>query len=148
MTRRETFLESARAANDGTLAPSGETLEELMAAAPAQGVATELQAIREGLARLERRLQGIEAPRDLPVPPGGPASRRWRMVTWLLGGALIAILLVTALRPEWALRPRQRAELALGQRMHRLLDGMEEAERAEILGSLWEVSRPLPATSD
>jgi hypothetical protein len=148
MTRRETFLESARAANDGTLAPPEETPGELMAAVPAQGVATELRTIREGLARLERRLQGIEAPRELPVPPDGLASRRWRMVAWLLGGALIAILLVTALRPDWALRPRQRAELALGQRMHRLLDGMEEAERAEILGSLWEGSSPPPVTSD
>lgn len=148
MTRRETFLESARAANDGTPATPVETPGKPMAAAPAQGVVTELQAIREELARLERRLQGIEASRELPVPPDGLASRRWRMVAWLLGGALIAILLVTALRPEWALRPRQRAELALGQRMHRLLDGMEEAERAEILGSLWEGSRPLPATSD
>ena len=57
MTRRETFLESARAANHGTVATPGETPEEPTAAAPAQGVVNELQAIREGLARLERRLQ-------------------------------------------------------------------------------------------
>ena len=59
---------------------------------------------------------------------------------------MIPVLLgITLLRPEWALRAQQRAELVLGQRLYQRLQHMPEPDRLEVLKSLWADPRP---TSD
>ena len=69
-----------------------------------------------------------------------PKSTRNRVastVVWALVAALATLLGITLLRPDWALRAHQRAELLLGQRLYQRLQHMEEPDRLEVLKSLW-----------
>ena len=56
-----------------------------------------------------------------------------------------AVAVITLVRPDWALRSRQRAELLLGERLYLRLQRMEEPERLQVLKSLWVEA---PPTSD
>ena len=142
MSRRETFRESARAANDQSLG--------LSSAGPSgtERGAVDLSPILNGLADLQRRLEAIE--QRFPTHSGPRAVQRSRRGTlaWVLGTVLITLLGVTALRPDWALRPRQRAELLLGGRLYQRLQHMEERDRLEVLRSLWTEPLPAPQTND
>jgi hypothetical protein len=142
MSRRETFRESARAANDQSLGlsnpgPSG-----------TERSAVDLSPILNGLADLQRRLETIE--QRLPAHSGprevGRSPRA--TVAWVLGTVLITLLAITAVRPDWALRPRQRAEFLLGGRLYQRLQHMEERDRLEVLRSLWTEPSPAPQTND
>lgn len=144
MSRRETFLESARVANDEALATPARESEQAPSGMELRVLTGELRQIREGIARLEAGLQAAMTAKPREV--GG--RRGLQRVTWALAGALLAILVLTLARPDWALRPRQRADLALGERMHRVLETMEEGDRSEVLGSLWASSSSPPATTD
>ena len=142
MSRRETFLESARSANDQALST---------VPAPSRTGPADLAAILTALAETNRKLEALErANRALP-PPSGEASRsanRARLATvaaWALGAALLTLVAITLVRPDWALRSRQRAELLLGERLYLRLQRMEEPERLEVLRSLWVEALP---TSD
>ena len=142
MNRRETVRESARAANDQSLGlscpgPSG-----------TERGTVDLSPILNGLADLQRRLEAIE--QRFPARSGPREVQRSRRGTlaWVLGTVLITLLGVTALRPDWALRPRQRAELLLGERLYQRLQHMEERDRLEVLRSLWNEPPAAPGTSD
>ena len=142
MSRRETFRESARAANDQSLGlsnpgPSG-----------TERGAVDLSPILNGLADLQRRLEAIE--QRFPTQSGPREVRRpaRAMLAWVLGAVLITLLGITALRPDWALRPTQRAELLLGARLYKRLQHMEERDRLEVLRSLWSEPSPAPGTND
>ena len=141
MSRRETFRESARAANDQSLGltnpgPSG-----------TERGAMDLSPILNGQADLQRRLEAIE--QRLPTHSGLREVRRPRAtLAWVLGAVLITLLGITALRPDWALRPSQRAELLLGGRLYQRLQHMEERDRLEVLRSLWIEPSPAPGTND
>ena len=142
MSRRETFLESARSAND-----------QALSAAPtaSRAGASDAASILAALAETNRRLEALErASRATPLsgrePP--PSARRGRLATavaWALGAALLTLAAITLARPDWALRSRQRAELLLGERLYLRLQRMEEPERLEVLKSLWVEA---PPTSD
>jgi hypothetical protein len=142
MNRRETFRECARAANDQSLG--------LSSAGPSgtERGTVDLSPILNGLADLQRRLEAIE--QRFPTHSGPCEVQRSRRGTlaWVLGTVLITLLGVTALRPDWALRPRQRAELLLGGRLYQRLQHMEERDRLEVLKSLWIEPSPAPATND
>ena len=58
---------------------------------------------------------------------------------------MLTLAAITLVRPDWALRSRQRAELMLGERLYLRLQAMEESERLEVLKSLWV---EVPPTSD
>ena len=142
MSRRETFRESARAANDQSLGlsspgPSG-----------TERGTVDLSPILNGLGDLQRRLEAIE--QRLPAHSGPREVRTSRRGTlaWVLGTVLIILLGITALRPDWALRPSQRAELLLGARLYKRLQHMEERDRLEVLSSLWSEPAPAPGTND
>lgn len=142
MSRRETFRESARAANDQSLGltnpgPNG-----------TERGAMDLSPILNGLADLQRRLEAIE--QRLPAHSGPRELRSSPRATlaWVLGTVLITLLAITALRPDWALRPRQRAELLLGGRLYQRLQHMEDRDRLEVLRSLWIEPSPAPQTND
>ena len=145
MSRRETFLESAKAANDQALSP----VPVLATNAPA---GSELAAIVAAAVETNRRLESVErtlrealqATRER-VAPKALRSRAASTVVWALVAALATLLGITLLRPEWALRSNQRAELLLGQRLYQRLQHMEEPDRLEVLKSLW--ADP-PPTSD
>ena len=77
--------------------------------------------------------------------PKATRSRAASTVVWALVAALATLLGITLLRPEWALRSHQRAELLLGHRLYQRLQHMEEPDRLEVLKSLWA---DLPPTSD
>jgi hypothetical protein len=142
MSRRETFRESARAANDQSLGLSSPGPSE------AERGTVDLSPILNGLAELERRLEAIE--QRLPAHSGQREVRRSPRATlaWVLGTVLITLLAITALRPDWALRPRQRAELLLGGRLYQRLQHMEERDRLEVLRSLWSEPPAAPGTND
>src|ERR1044072_3956210 len=131
MSRRETFRESARAANDQSLGLSSPGPSE------AERGTVDLSPILNGLAELERRLEAIE--QRLPARSGPREVRRSPRATlaWVLGTVLIPLLAITALRPDWALRPRQRAELLLGGRLYQRLQHMEERDRLGGVRSRW-----------
>jgi hypothetical protein len=142
MSRRETFRESARAANDQSLGltnpgPSG-----------TERGAVNLSPILNGLADLQRRIEAIE--QRLPAHSGPREVRTSPRATlaWVLGTVLITLLAITAQRPDWALRPSQRAELLLGARLYKRLQHMEERDRLEVLRSLWSEPPPAPRTTD
>jgi hypothetical protein len=141
MSRRETFRESARAANDQSLG-----LRRPEPSATERGT-VDLLPILNGLAELERRLVAIEQRLPAQSPPREVGG--WRAtLAWVLGTVLITLLAITALRPDWALRPRQRAELLLGGRLYQRLQHMEERDRLEVLRSLWTEPSPAPPTND
>lgn len=140
MSRRETFRESARAANDQSLGltnpgPSG-----------TERGTVDLSPILNGLTEVQRRLEAIE--QRLPTHSGPREVRRpaRAMLAWVLGAVLITLLGITALRPDWALRPSQRSQLLLGARLYKRLQHMEERDRLEVLKSLW--SEPSAGTND
>jgi hypothetical protein len=145
MSRRETFLESAKAANDQALSPA----PVLATNAPAS---SELAAILAAAAETNRRLESVEralrealpATRE-PAASKATRSRAASTVAWALVAALATRLGITLLRPEWALRSHRRAELLLGQRLYQQLQHMEEPDRLDVLKSLW--ADP-PPTSD
>lgn len=142
MSRREIFLESARSAND-----------QVLSAAPqmSRTGSADLAPILAAIAETTRRLEALERTcRSLPLPNrqlqgDKTQSRRAAVVAWALGAALLTLATITLFRPDWALRPRQRAELLLGKRLYLRLQGMEEPDRLEVLKSLWEEVSP---TSD
>jgi hypothetical protein len=142
MSRRETFLESARSAND-----------QALTAAPtaSRTGSSDLAPILAALAETNRRLEALErAIRALPAvsresPPSGTRGRLARVAAWALGAALLTLAAITLVRPDWALGSRQRAELMLGERLYLRLQAMEEPERLEVLKSLWVEA---PPTSD
>ena len=142
MSRRETFLASARSANDQVLSA---------AAPPSPSGSGELAALLAAITETNRRLEALErASRVLPPTAHETRSsaRRARLTSvavWALGAALLTLVLITLVRPDWALRPRQRAELLLGERLYLHLQRMEEPERLTVLKSLWEEA---PPTSD
>ncbi len=145
MSRRETFLESAKAANDQALSPA----PVLATNAPAR---SELAAILAAAVETNRRLESVERALREALPatrehaaPKATRSRAASTVVWALVAALATLLGITLLRPEWALRSHQRAELLLGQRLYQRLQHMEEPDRLEVLKSLWA---DLPPTSD
>ena len=131
MNRRETFRESARAANDQSLGLSNPGPTEV------ERVTVDLSPILNSLAELERRLEAIE--QRLPAHSGSREVRRSPRATlaWVLGTVLITLLGITVLCPDWALRPRQGAALLLGERLYQRLQHMEERDRLEVLRSLW-----------
>ena len=63
-------------------------------------------------------------------------------MAWGLAAALATLVAISLLRPEWALRSRQRAELLLGEKLYQRLQHMEERDRLEVLKSLWEDPKP------
>jgi len=142
MSRRETFLESARSANDQALS---------VAPTASRVGASDAASILAALAETNRRLEALErASRALPAPSreAPPSARRGRLATaaaWALGAALLTVAVITLVRPDWALRSRQRAELLLGERLYLRLQRMEEPERLQVLKSLWVEA---PPTSD
>jgi hypothetical protein len=141
MSRRETFLESAKAANDQAL-----SLPPVLATdAPARSeLAASLATLLAIAVETNRRLQSVEralreslpATREHAVPKV-TRSRAASTVVWALAAALATLLAITLLRPEWALLAHQRAELLLGQRLYQRLQHMEEPDRLEVLKSLW-----------
>jgi hypothetical protein len=142
MNRRETFRESARAANDQSLG--------LSSAGPSgtERGAVDLSPILNGLADLQRRLEAIEqrfpthsGPREVQRSPRGTLA-------WVLATVLITLLGITVLCPDWALRPRQRASLLLGERLYQRLQHMEERDRLEVLRSLWSEPSAGPVKTD
>ncbi len=142
MNRRETFLESARAANDRSLAQIESRPSE------AERTVADLSPILIRLGELLRRLAAIEA--RLP-PPGDRQATRARgrtLLAWVLGTVLITVLAITAVRPDWALQPRQKAELLLGARLYQRLERMDDRDRLEVLKSLWSEPPPPPAKTD
>lgn len=138
MSRRETFLESARAANDLALESTPQVARP-REAVTSPDLETGLREILGAIGRLEARPTSAE-------PERRRQRETWRALALLLAGGLVALLLLTSIRPEWALREKQRAELELGRRMHQLLDTMEETEREQVLGSLWATSDTSPTT--
>lgn len=145
MSRRETYLESARAANDRAL----DSYPAPERSRPASG---ELAAILGAMSETNRRLEAVEravqaAPLARHEPPAArPARRRAaEIAAWALAASLSTLVGITLLKPDWALRPRQRAELLLGERLFERLQRMEEPERREVLESLWPDPSP---TSD
>jgi hypothetical protein len=140
MSRRETFLESARSAND--LALSAEP-------PPSRAGSPDLAPILAALAETNCRLEALErSSRALPLPSRETPASRGRLGTvaaWALGAALLTLAAITLVRPDWALRSRQRAELLLGERLYLRLQRMEEPDRLEVLRSLWVEA---PPTSD
>ena len=145
MSRRETFLESARAVND-------QALNAIPAPARSSTTSGDLAAILGAMTETNRRLEAVErAVQSGPLARRAPtASRSAReraagIAVWTLAASLITLLGITLLKPDWALRPRQRAELLLGERLYQRLQHMEEPERLEVLKSLW--ADP-PPTSD
>jgi len=142
MSRRETFLESARSAND-----------QALSAAPtaSRTGSSDLAPILAELVETNRRLEALErATRALPAvsreaPRDGSRGRFATVTAWALGAALATVAAITLVRPDWALRSRQRAELMLGERLYLRLQRMEEPERLEVLKSLWVAA---PPTSD
>lgn len=142
MSRRETFLESAKAANDRALNSTS---------APQVGTAStsDPTAIPAAAAETNRRLEALErsllaamAPAGTSAPPRISARRRASTMACVLAAALATLVAITLLRPEWALRSRQRAELLLGERLYQRLQHMEERDRLEVLKSLWEDPKP------
>jgi hypothetical protein len=145
MSRRETFLESARAVND-------QALNAIPAKERSSTAGGDLAAILNAMAETNRRLEAVErsvqaAPqaRREPTTPRAARERAAGIAVWTLAASLITLLGITLLKPDWALRPRQRAELLLGERLYQRLQHMEESERLEVLKSLW--AEP-PPTSD
>lgn len=142
MSRRETFLESARSAND-----------QALGAAPTASRTgpSDLAPILAALADTNRRLEAFErATRALPAvsrepPLSGSRVRLAMAAAWALAAALLTLAAITLIRPDWALRPRERAELMLGERLYLRLQQMEEPERLAVLKSLWVEA---PPTSD
>ena len=149
MSRRETFLESAKAANDQALSPA----PVLATDDPARSeLAATLATLLAAAVETNRRLESVERALREALPAkrehAAPKSTRNRVastVVWALVAALATLLGITLLRPEWALRSHQRAELLLGQRLYQRLQHMEEPDRLEVLKSLW--ADP-PPTSD
>lgn len=149
MSRRETFLESARAANDQALSPGPVVVTD----SPARSeLAASLPTLLAVAVETNRRLESVErALREVlpatrePAAPKVTRSRAASTVVWTLGAALATLSAITLFRPEWALRSHQRAELLLGQRLYQRLQHMEEPDRLEVLKSLW--ADP-PPTSD
>ena len=139
MSRRETFLASARAANDQRLHLGGLNATE-------QSAAT-LPEILSALTEVQRRLEAIEAGLGGQGKSETGRSRRGTLA-WVLGAVLMTLLSITVLRPDWALRPRQRAELLLGERLYQRLQRMEERDRVEVLKSLWTVPSAAAPTTD
>lgn len=146
MSRRETFLESAKAANAQALGPPTGTTGAEPTAPLLQTLVDEIARLRESVARQESRLPEGAGPLSRDRHSKAPAGRVGPL-TWVLAGSLVTVLLLSALRPDWDLRPEQRNDLALGQRMHRLLDSMEGPERSKVLDSLWDPTLQ-SATSD
>jgi hypothetical protein len=142
MSRRETFLESARTANDQAL---------IAAPAATRTGSSDLAPILAALAETSRRLETLErAVRALPetareVQPNAGRRRLATAAAWALGAALLTLAAITLIRPDWALRPRERAELMLGERLYLRLQRMKEPERLAVLKSLWVEA---PPTSD
>ena len=140
MSRRETFLESARSANDQALSA---------VPTPSRTGSADLAPILAALAETNRRLEALErSSQALPPPSREIPASRGRLATvaaWALGAALLTLAAITLVRPDWALRSRQRAELLLGERLYLRLQRMEEPERLEVLKSLWVEA---PPTSD
>jgi len=142
MSRRETFLESARSAND-----------QALTAAPtaSRTGSSDLEPVLAALAGTNRRLEALErATRALPAvsrepPLSGSRARLAMAAVWALGAALLTLAAITLIRPDWALRSRQRAELMLGEQLYLRLQRMEEPERLAVLKSLWVEA---PPTSD
>ena len=140
MSRRETFLESARAVND-------QALNAIPAPARSSTTSGDLAAILAAVTETNRRLEAVERTlQAVPLARRDPATstparqRAAGIAVWSLAASLI-----TLLKPDWALRPRQRAELLLGERLYQRLQHMEEPERLEVLKSLWVDP---PPTSD
>lgn len=145
MSRRETFLESARAENERLLAAT--VAEEETRSATSRALETDLREIRDGLRRLEERLSGGRQPgQPLGTQVAEPPVRE--VLNWILVGALLALLAMSVLKPDWSLRSDQKAALLLGEGLHRILSTMGEEERAEVLNALWESSAPSTAASD
>lgn len=142
MSRRETFLESARAANDRSLAQIESRPSET------ERTVVDLSPILNCLGELQRRLDAIEE--RMPAPGDRQATpARWRApLAWVLATVLITVLAITAVRPDWALRPQQRAELLLGARLYQRLQRMEDRDRLEVLKSLWNEEPASPAKTD
>ena len=145
MSRRETFLESARAAND-------QALNAIPAKERSSTVGGDLAAILGAMTETNRRLEAVE--RAVQAPPlakrdpttSRPARERAAgIAVWTLAASLLTLVGITLLKPDWALRPRQRAKLLLGERLYLRLQHMEEPERLEVLKSLWVDP---PPTSD
>ena len=141
MSRRETFLESARAAND-RIRPS---MEAPLSESPRTVV--DLSPITSRLDEMQRQLEAIESKFPAPANRGVPA--RWRVaLPWVLATVLVTVLAITAVRPDWALRPRQRAELLLGTRLYQHLEHMGDSDRLQVLKALWSVAPQWRAKTD
>ena len=145
MSRRETFLESARAVND-------QALNAIPAPARSSTTSGDLAAILGAATETNRRLEAVErAVQAAPLARRDPTTSRPArertagIAVWALAASLITLVGITLFKPDWALRPRQRAELLLGERLYQRLQHMEESERLEVLKSLW--ADP-PPTSD
>ena len=145
MSRRETFLESARAVND-------QALNAIPAPARSSTTSGDLAAILGAMSETNRRLEAVErAVQAAPLARRDPTTstparqRAAGIAVWTLAASLTTLVGITLLKPDWALRPRQRAELLLGERLYQRLQHMEESERLEVLKSLW--ADP-PPTSD
>ena len=145
MSRRETFLESARAVND-------QALNAIPAPARSSTTSGDLAAILAAVTETNRRLEAVERTlQAVPLARRDPATstparqRAAGIAVWTLAASLITLVGITLLKPDWALRPKQRAELLLGERLYLRLQHMEEPERLEVLKSLWVDP---PPTSD
>ena len=142
MSRRETFLESAKAANDRAL--NSTPAQEVRTASTSDPTAL-LAAAEETnrrLEALERSLRAAMEPVGTSAAPRISPGRRASTMAWVLAAALATLVAITLLRPEWALRSRQRAELLLGERLYQRLQHMEARDRLEVLKSLWEDPKP------
>lgn len=142
MSRRETFLASARSANDQVLSA---------AVPPSPTGPGDLAALLAAITETSRRLEALERASRL-LPPtafetrsNASRARLASVAAWALGAALLTLVLITLFRPDWALRPRQRAKLLLGERLYLHLQRMEQPDRLAVLKSLWEEA---PPTSD
>lgn len=137
MSLRETLRDSAREANE-------RALQATQAAPPPTDstVSLELRAIRTALAELRATLEASQPKRStsLGIPRGMRPTNG--LLAWILVGALLALIGMTLARPDWALRPRQQAELLLGAKLFERLQVLPEAERLELLRSLWEEAPP------
>ena len=99
MSRRETYLESARAANDKALEQPTERPRCQVDSGQLNAIASELQSIRATVAQLERSLQALAPPSKPLERPRERRSRIQRPFTWVLAGALVTILTMTG-RPN------------------------------------------------
>ena len=142
MNRRETFLESAKAANDRALNSTSAQQVGTASTSDLAAILAEAAETNRRLEAMERSLRAAMVPAGTSAPPRVSAGRRASTMAWGLAAALATLVAISLLRPEWALRSRQRAELLLGEKLYQRLQHMEERDRLEVLRSLWEDPKP------